>query len=108
MDTPLPPLIGGTPSPNVENGKKTKDNCCTIDIANWEVYHNPWIFHIKANRFLRGMVRAIVGTLLEVGLERMTVKEFENVIVSNDRSRAGFSVPAEGLFLIKVEYPDFF
>ncbi|MBW8051973.1 MAG: tRNA pseudouridine(38-40) synthase TruA [Cytophagales bacterium] len=65
------------------------------------------IFCIRANRFLRGMVRAIVGTLLEVGLERMTVKEFENVIAGNDRSRAGFSVPAEGLFLIKVEYPDF-
>ncbi|MCH8318351.1 MAG: hypothetical protein IIA88_07615 [Bacteroidetes bacterium] len=66
------------------------------------------IFRIRANRFLRGMVRAIVGTLLEVGLERMTVKEFENVIVSNDRSRAGFSVPAEGLFLTKVEYQNFF
>lgn len=93
---------------------KAKNNLCNIFNADWEVDNSlfvngdMFIFRISANRFLRGMVRAIVGTLLEVGIERISVKEFEDIIVSKDRSLAGFSVPSEGLFLTKIEYPEYY
>ena len=78
---------------------------CTIMEAKWERRENGMlVFHIKANRFLRGMVRAIVGTLLEIGLGRLTVGDFEQIILSNDRKKAGRAVPAEGLFLMEVNY----
>ena len=64
------------------------------------------IFTISANRFLRNMVRVIVGTLINVGLEKISIYDFEKIIESKSRSRAGASVPACGLFLTKVEYPD--
>ncbi len=64
------------------------------------------IFNIIANRFLRGMIRAIMGTLLKVGNERISVADFEKIILSKDRKKAGESVAAKGLFLNKVEYPD--
>jgi tRNA pseudouridine38-40 synthase len=63
-------------------------------------------FFITANRFLRNMVRAIVGTLLEVGKGRMGLDEFKNVIESRDREMAGASVKAKGLYLTRVIYPD--
>ena len=62
------------------------------------------MFHIKANRFLRGMVRAIVGTLLEVGLGKISLEDFEAIILQKNRQKAGRSVPAEGLFLMEVNY----
>jgi tRNA pseudouridine38-40 synthase len=74
-------------------------------LAKWEEKGDFLIFTIKANRFLRGMVRAIVGTLLNVGTGKTTITEFERVIESRDRKYAGMSVPAKGLFLIKVDYP---
>ena len=78
---------------------------CTIMEARWERRGNEMLmFHIKANRFLRGMVRAIVGTLLEIGLGRLTVEDFEQIILSKDRKKAGRAVPAEGLFLMEVNY----
>jgi tRNA pseudouridine38-40 synthase len=77
---------------------------CTISEAYWEYSEELLVFHISANRFLRGMVRAIVGTLLEVGLHRLTVTDFEKIIESKDRKRAGRAVPPEGLFLTKVQY----
>jgi tRNA pseudouridine38-40 synthase len=79
---------------------------CDMYRAEWEEKGNLLIFTIKANRFLRGMVRAIVGTLLNVGLGRMTIEEFGKVIESRDRKFAGMAVPAKGLFLTKVEYPE--
>jgi tRNA pseudouridine38-40 synthase len=78
---------------------------CTILNAEWVEKKNLLTFKIEANRFLRGMVRTIVGTLMEVGMERMTVKEFEEIIQKKDRKVAGRSVPAEGLFLTKIKYP---
>ena len=63
------------------------------------------IFRIKANRFLRNMVRAIVGTLLEVGLGKIPPGEVHNIIKSKDRSKAGPSMPAHALFLTNIEYP---
>ena len=82
---------------------------CDISQAVWkeETYYNTklLVFYVGANRFLRGMVRAIVGTLLNVGNGKISLEEFEQIILSKDRKQAGWSVPAQGLFLAKVEYP---
>lgn len=78
---------------------------CTITKAEWEVLDDKAIFHISANRFLRGMVRAIVGTLLEVGEGKQAPEELKKIIEKKNRSEAGRSVPAEGLYLCRVEYP---
>jgi tRNA pseudouridine38-40 synthase len=78
---------------------------CTIIEAHWQMENDEMlVFHIKANRFLRGMVRAIVGTLLEVGAGRLSVEDFEQIILSKNRKKAGRAVPAEGLFLMEVNY----
>ncbi len=77
---------------------------CNITGAYWEIKGTKTTFHIYANRFLRGMVRAIVGTLLEVGQDRLKVSEIERIISSHDRSQAGMSVPAHGLYLCQVNY----
>jgi tRNA pseudouridine38-40 synthase len=78
---------------------------CTITEANWKQKENQLIFTIKADRFLRNMVRAIVGTMINIGLEKTSLEEFKEIIESKNRSKAGFSVPAHGLFLVKVDYP---
>lgn len=84
-----------------------KTNNCHITYAAWtQEAENLWTFTITADRFLRNMVRAIVGTLLEVGRGKMTVEEFCGVIERKDRCSAGTSVPACGLFLENVTYPD--
>ena len=79
---------------------------CKIEHAYWQRINDRLVFHIKANRFLRNMVRAIVGTLLEIGLEKMEVEKMHEIIQSERRSEAGASVPAKGLYLTKVEYPN--
>lgn len=78
---------------------------CTIHHAYWVQEGNMLYFHIKANRFLRGMVRTIVGTLLEVGKGRMSLDDFIAVILAKDRKKAGISAPAEALYLSEIEYP---
>ncbi|MGA0558146.1 tRNA pseudouridine(38-40) synthase TruA [Larkinella sp. VNQ87] len=78
---------------------------CEIHRAEWVVEADELVFHIKANRFLYGMVRTLVGTMLEVGQGRMTVVEFEQIIQAKDRTKAGRSAPASGLFLVEVGYP---
>ena len=80
-------------------------NNCKIYKAEWKEENDMLIFTISANRFLRNMVRAIVGTLLDVGKGKMSIEEFIKVIESKTRSNAGFSAPACGLYLTKVEYP---
>jgi tRNA pseudouridine38-40 synthase len=77
---------------------------CTITHAEWKQQGSQLIFHITANRFLRNMVRAIVGTLMEVGQGKKSIEDFRNVIESKKRSEAGLSVPAQGLFLTEVKY----
>ncbi|MFD0993658.1 tRNA pseudouridine(38-40) synthase TruA [Tenacibaculum geojense] len=77
---------------------------CEVTEAYWKQKGNELTFYISANRFLRNMVRAIVGTLLEVGLQKKSVEDFRNVIESKNRGNAGVSVPAKGLFLTKVAY----
>lgn len=83
-----------------------KTYCCNIEVAYWRVENNKLIFTISADRFLRNMVRAIVGTLLQVGYGKKTVKEFQEIIDSGRREEAGTSAPAYGLYLTKVKYPE--
>lgn len=83
-----------------------KTNNCVIKHAEWTQQADEWIFTIEADRFLRNMVRAIVGTLFEVGRGKMTVEEFRKVIELKDRCKAGTSVPAHGLYLVDILYPD--
>ena len=82
-----------------------KTNNCTIMEAYWQQRGEELVFTIKANRFLRNMVRAIVGTLMEVGRERLTIEGFRQVIEAKNRCSAGHSVPACGLYFIEAEYP---
>lgn len=79
---------------------------CQISEAVWVERGNLLIFRVKSNRFLRGMVRALVGTLIQVGSGRLTVEEFEKIILSRNRKNAGAQAPSEGLFLIEVGYPE--
>ncbi|MEN9322918.1 MAG: tRNA pseudouridine synthase [Bacteroidota bacterium] len=78
---------------------------CKIYEARWSQQQDKLVFTISADRFLRNMVRAIVGTLINVGLHKTTLAEFEQIIIGKNRSDAGFSVPAHGLYLTHIEYP---
>jgi tRNA pseudouridine38-40 synthase len=78
---------------------------CTVTEARWIEQGNVAVFHIRADRFLRNMVRAIVGTLLNIGQEKLHAKEIEHIMQLKQRSEAGSSVPAHGLYLTRVEYP---
>lgn len=79
---------------------------CKITRAEWEKKADQLIFHVTANRFLRGMVRALVGTLLEIGQERMSIQQLREIIESKDRRKAGRAVPPQGLYLTTISYPD--
>jgi tRNA pseudouridine38-40 synthase len=84
-----------------------KTNNCKIMKAEWrEKEPGVWEFTIQADRFLRNMVRAVVGTLLEVGRGKMSVEEFCRVIEQQDRCKAGSSVPGNALFLVDISYPE--
>jgi tRNA pseudouridine38-40 synthase len=78
---------------------------CKVIKAEWTVAENELIFTIKANRFLRNMVRAIVGTLINIGSNKMNIEQFHNIIKSQDRTKAGASVPGYALYLTQIEYP---
>lgn len=83
-----------------------KTNNCKIMQAEWiQEDETTWVFTVKADRFLRNMVRAIVGTLVEVGRGKMSIDEFRKVIEQKDRCKAGASVPGHALFLVDIEYP---
>ena len=77
---------------------------CTIFEAYWKQENEKLIFTISANRFLRNLVRAIVGTLINIGLHKITLADFNAIIKSKNRDKAGFSVPAHGLYLTEIEY----
>lgn len=79
---------------------------CEIKTAFWEQKGEELLFHITANRFLRGMVRAIVGTLVDVGLGKTSPEEMDHIIASKNRTHAGKSAPAKGLFLSRIEYSE--
>lgn len=87
-------------------GTQNKTNNCKITKAVWhKVANNEWRFTITADRFLRGMVRAIVGTLIMVGKNKITIAEFRKIIEAKDRAAAGSNVPGHALFLTGIEYP---
>lgn len=77
---------------------------CTVFESRWEKTETEYIFSIAANRFLRSMVRAIVGTLVDVGLEKINALEFTSIFKAGNRSDAGHSAPPQGLFLTQVRY----
>lgn len=87
-----------------------KTNICDVRKAVWDPYDNQFgipgiVFTITADRFLRNMVRAVVGTLVDVGRGKLSIEEFRNVIQAKDRCSAGTSMPAQALFLWSVKYP---
>lgn len=84
---------------------QTKTSECKITYARWSLEGNELVFRITANRFLRNMVRAIVGTLVQAGRDRLDEKSFREILDSRDRQDAGPSVPAHGLYLTDVTYP---
>jgi len=79
-------------------------NNCNVKEAVWERKDHLIVFNIRADRFLRNMVRAIVGTLVDIGNKKTNIEDLRNIIEARDRSEAGFSVPAHGLFLVNIEY----
>ncbi|MGE0076484.1 MAG: tRNA pseudouridine(38-40) synthase TruA [Bacteroidales bacterium] len=87
-------------------GSDNKTNICEIYHAEWTKKEGLLVFSIKANRFLRNMVRATVGTLVDVGRGKISTDEFASIIEAKDRSLAGTSAPAEGLYLTEIEYPE--
>lgn len=83
-----------------------KTNICTVYKASWiQQADQSWYFEIQADRFLRNMVRAVVGTLIDVGYGKLSEKEIPEIMALKDRGEAKLSVPAKGLFLVDVEYP---
>lgn len=77
---------------------------CIIEQSEWIKQEDQLIYFVKANRFLRGMVRGLTGTMLQVGRHKLSLDELRHIVTSRDCSKADFSVPAKGLFLVKVEY----
>jgi tRNA pseudouridine38-40 synthase len=84
---------------------QVKTFLCSIMETAWKKEEKQIIYHVKANRFLRGMVRGLVGTMLQTGRGKITIADFRNIIEARDCKRADFSVPGHGLFLQQVEYP---
>ncbi len=81
---------------------------CTIQIAEWIAGKDTLQFHVKSNRFLRGMVRGLVATMLKVGTGKISVEQFEGIILQQDCNKADFTSPGHGLFLHQVHYPEGF
>jgi tRNA pseudouridine38-40 synthase len=81
-----------------------KTNNCHVTVAQWSEVENAYLFEITADRFLRNMVRSLVGTMLEAGLGKLDVKGFQKIADAKDRGKAGQSVPASGLFLVDIGY----
>ena len=77
---------------------------CTVDRASWQKIDTELIFDIRANRFLYGMVRAMVGTMVEVARGYRHITDFQEILDAKDRTRAGVSAPARGLFLEEIIY----
>ena len=89
-----------------KSNSDVKTYICDVRKAYWENSRHGYIFTISSDRFLRNMVRAIVGTLLEIGLKKKNLENLQYIIDSRDRSLAGYSVPAKGLFLTEIVYPE--
>ena len=85
---------------------QVKTYLCKIECSRWKEENDELVYYVKANRFLRGMVRGLVGTMLQVGRGKITLNEFKQIIDSCDATKADFAVPAHGLFLVRVNYPE--
>ena len=86
-------------------GSDVKTTLCHVTYAQWHrISDTEWFFEITANRFLRNMVRAVVGTLVEVGRGRMSLDDFRKVVEGKQRTQAGESMPAKALFLEDIKY----
>ncbi|MFT3846885.1 MAG: tRNA pseudouridine(38-40) synthase TruA [Lacibacter sp.] len=79
---------------------------CFISESEWTKENGCLVYHVKGNRFLRGMVRALVGTMIKVGRGSIDIQEFDRILKSRELSSADFSAPAKGLFLVRVSYPE--
>tara|TARA_Y100001968_G_scaffold306472_1_gene323343 strand:+ start:932 stop:1666 length:735 start_codon:yes stop_codon:yes gene_type:complete len=84
---------------------KESNNFCEIISASWFKSKNMLIFSIEADRFLYNMVRCIVGTLIDLGLQKIKLNDLKSIIASKNRSKSGYSVPASGLYLLDIKYP---
>jgi tRNA pseudouridine38-40 synthase len=84
---------------------QVKSFICTIEESRWTMEEGSLIYRVRANRFLRGMVRGLVGTMLQVGREKMSLERFEEILRQKDNRQVDFSVPGHGLFLFRVNYP---
>jgi tRNA pseudouridine38-40 synthase len=89
-----------------KRGTQNKTPFCQLEHSFWEIQGDTWRYSVKANRFLRGMVRGLVGTMLQVGRGKLSISDFEAAIVAKDPRLADFSVPGHGLFLVRVHYPE--
>jgi tRNA pseudouridine38-40 synthase len=88
---------------------QVKSFICEIIESNWEIEDNQVVYTVKANRFLRGMVRGLVATMLKVGTKKITISDFRKIIEAKDCSKADFSAPPAGLYLTEVNFPkDYF
>jgi tRNA pseudouridine38-40 synthase len=83
---------------------QVKNFICNVYKSEWNYEANTLVYNVQANRFLRGMVKGIVGTMLMLGMNKISLKEFNSIILNKDCTKANFSVPAHALFLVKVAY----
>ncbi|MBC7862193.1 MAG: tRNA pseudouridine(38-40) synthase TruA [Bacteroidia bacterium] len=88
------------------NDQKHDNTCIVKEVKLFEREDGVWVFRIEANRFIRNMVRALVGTMVKVGKEKISVEDLHKIIADRDRKSAGMSAPAQGLFLVKVNYKE--
>lgn len=85
---------------------QSKTFICHILDSQWTCENDCLVFYIKADRFLRGMVRGLVATMLKLGREQISLEEFKSIIEERDCTKANFAAPSKGLFLIRVNYPE--
>ncbi len=84
---------------------QVKTFICKMELSEWVFENDCLIYKVKANRFLRGMVRALVATMLQIARGKINITEFQNLVEAKDCTKVSFAVPAHGLFLINVHYP---
>lgn len=87
-----------------KSNTQVKNYLCTLTESTWEKRQHFWVYKISSNRFLRNMIRAIVGTMTDIGAEKLNLDAFRKVIESKDRKNAGYSVPGYGLYFLGAEY----
>jgi len=89
-----------------KRNSQVKTYLCTIGESGWTQENGCLVYRVRANRFLRGMVRGLVGTMLQVGRGKISLPQFEEILLSGDNKRVDFSAPGHGLFLFRVYFPD--